>query len=160
MGGIVMLDRNKIRCLVIILIPLFLSILINRSFVIMSGYVYVMGITSIIFVVYWFWCGMKFAEYDKNKIKSFVVGNSIWAISFILFIWQFVLVDGASRYTTIAIMGQYYQLFMVRNASRIIAMCTNTIHSINVSILAYILMIILFSLGFVFKIVKMKKDTN
>lgn len=102
-------------------------------------------------IIFWFLIGRFFANLNMTRVKSFILGNSLWAISFLLFIWQFVFVSGSNRNFFIAGISQHYVLGFVRLASNILGLFTNSIDSTTVVIISYILMLVMFSLGFLSK---------
>ncbi|MCC5910924.1 MAG: hypothetical protein JJT76_10860 [Clostridiaceae bacterium] len=99
-------------------------------------------------IVFWFYVGRVFGSLNMNTIKSFILGNSAWGISFSLYIWQFRLLDETSRNFFLGGIAQHYVLGFVGWGSRILTLFTNHIQGIMALQIAYFLMLIVFSLGF------------
>ncbi|WP_291582075.1 hypothetical protein [Clostridium sp. UBA6640] len=146
--------KNKSKYILIILIPLIIGIIINRVSFILQIYSMVPWIFVIAFIVFWFWAGKVFARAKQNKVKSFLMGNSLWAISFLFYIWQFILLDDTNKNLIIAGISQNYMILIVPIATKIMMMFTDTIDGNIILIVSYILMIIIFSIGFIFESVK------
>lgn len=109
-------------------------------------------IMQFVLLVFWFYVGVQFSRLDMPVWKSFIIGNSVWLISFILFIWQFVVLDGASRSMDLALLSQHYMLAFVYGAARMLPFVSN---GTTIMFCAYILMLITFTFGFL--VMKRKK---
>lgn len=152
---------KKYKKIIFVLIPLLLSFIIN-SFILLLLPIYSLLIWPLCigFIVYWFWVGKQFAKVKFNKILGFILGNSLWGISFALYIWQFVILDDSSRNMLLAVLSQYYNLFTTPLATRIITLFSNVINSTEITVLSYVLMIIIFSLGFIYQLIRMRINQN
>lgn len=71
----------------LLLVPLGYGYLVNTMTIPLFPFV-----MQIVFLVFWFYVGYLFSKWETPVWKSFLVGNSLWLLFFILFIWQFVLV--------------------------------------------------------------------
>ncbi|ARC86655.1 putative membrane protein [Clostridium argentinense CDC 2741] len=146
--------KNKSKYIVIILIPLIIGIIINRVNFILQIYSTIPWIFVIAFIIFWFWAGKVFAKANHNRVESFLIGNSLWGISFLLYIWQFILTSDVNKNFIIAGISQNYIILIVPIATKIMMMFTDIIDGAIISIVSYILMIIIFSIGFIFESVK------
>lgn len=104
-------------------------------------------IAQIVFFVYWLWVGYVIGRFSKNSMKGMLLGNSIWVISLVIFIWQFILTDDVGRLGSVAAIPQYYILPFVWLASKMAALLT-MIDGSTIIILTFICMLIVFVLGF------------
>jgi len=100
-------------------------------------------------LVFWFWVGRQFGNLRTGKIVNFILGNSLWGVSLILFIWQFIFVSDVNRNFFIARISQNYILGFVYWGSKAIDIFTNTINTTKVGIIAYLMMFIVFTGGFI-----------
>lgn len=100
---------------------------------------------QVVFIGLWFYIGMRFSKWNVSKWKSFLIGNSLWLISFALFVWQFILLDDASRNIDIAGLAQFYMLPFVYGAAKILPFLYSGTMLI---IWAYLFMLATFSVGF------------
>lgn len=114
-------------------------------------------INQVLFGVFWFWVGMRFASLQGNHIKNIFIGNSIWLISFLLFIWQFVLVNDENRNLFFALLSQYYQFSFLWSGTKITVVLSETIYSTMIMTLSYILMFIVFMAGYITKAYRLRK---
>ena len=137
------------KLIILLLLPFFLGWLINNSNFFLSIYINIFWIINIGFVVYWFWVGKQFGQLRVNKLLLFLLGNMVWAILFGLFIWQFEFVDDLKRNMFIAGISQYYGLFTVVLSTRIVMLFKDFIDGTEVMIISYILMLVIFLIGFV-----------
>ncbi len=153
-------NNIKWKLIILIIIPFAASYLINLllstgirrdSSAILSAVSITLYAWGFVAIFFWFYVGTQFGKLDIPKVKSFILGNSFWMISFILYIWQFVLLNGEERNSFIAVMSQNYNLGFVFISSRIINLFTNSIHSNTVMIFSYLIMLIVFSIGFIYK---------
>ncbi len=116
-------------------------------------------VAQIVFGAFWLWVGMQFARLSGSSIKNFVWGNSLWLISFLLFLWQFVLLNDENRIMGIAVVSQNYMLSFVLSGAWIYRMFDpSIIQTTPIMILAYIVMFMVFAIGFVWG--KIKKKTK
>lgn len=118
-------------------------------------------LTQIVFLAFWLWVGFRFAALALNKLVSFIVGHSLWLLSLLLFLWQFVLVDDESRNLFLAGMSQNYIFGFLWSGVKWVRI-TNDIHftTINVTIASFIMMFLTFTVGFVFSwIIQKRKQT-
>ncbi|MEJ8302778.1 hypothetical protein [Saccharibacillus sacchari] len=114
---------------------------------------------QIVFGAFWLWVGMRFALLSGNSLKNFAWGNSLWLISFLLFLWQFILTDDANRNMAIAAVSQNYMLSFLTSGVWIYRLSeTDSIDATPIMTLAYIVMVVVFAIGFVWG--KIKKKTQ
>lgn len=158
-------ESIKRKLIILLIVPFIVSftinfllsvgIRINSSIIISiaSMLIYLLAFAAILF---WFYVGKQFGDMGIFKVKSFVLGNSLWFISFILYIWQFILLDDSKRNSIIASISQHYALGFVSISSMIIGFFTNTIDSKMVAIFSYLIMLIVFIIGFSYS----SKNTN
>ena len=106
-------------------------------------------LSQLIFAVFWFWVGMKLFCLSGNKIKNFFIGNSIWLLSFLLYLWQFALLDDESRNMFLAGISQYYVLPFIWSGVKLSLLFTDTIHGITITIISFISMLLVFMVGFI-----------
>lgn len=154
-----MKNNSKRKLILLILVPFILSYLINillsiginrDSSIILSFtsiFLYIWGFIAILF---WFYVGMEFGRLAISKVKSFILGNSLWMISFILYIWQFIILNGEERNLFIAGISQNYNLGFISISSQIVSLFTRSIDSRTVIVLSYFLMLLVFTGGFVY----------
>lgn len=105
-------------------------------------------ISQILFCGYFFWTGMFFAEVRTNKLKSFIIGNSAWAIFFLLFIWQRILTT--RMIPALAEYSQLYSSSFLWAGIKLSNLINMNISSNNVFLLAYISIFFVFLAGFVY----------
>lgn len=131
---------NYIVDILFITIPFVYGYLVNTM--VFPLYPFIM---QFVFIGIWFYVGTRFSKWNLPKWKSFLIGNSLWLISFALFVWQFVLLDDTSRNVDIAGLAQNYMLPFVYGTAKILPF----LYSGTILILcAYILMLVPFSVGF------------
>lgn len=133
-----------------LLVPLVYGFLVYTFLLILPSF-----LIQLIFGVLWFWIGMKFAKLKGNSIKNFIMGNSIWLLSFLPYLWQFVLSDSPGSNTSIALISQYYMLSFGWAGSKLSSLLFNVYNPTTITILSYISMLIIFTIGFI--VGKLKK---
>ncbi|WP_026476603.1 hypothetical protein [Alkaliphilus transvaalensis] len=136
---------------VLLLIPLLIGFLVNRDSVLMTFYLRFSRIFSIILLILWGWVGSLFAQ-SENKIKSYMIGNSLWALGLMLYIWQYIIKSEQSMNFIILILSQLYVVFVLPTAVLIMKIFTSSINGIHAIILSYGLMIVSFSIGFFYRV--------
>jgi len=146
------------RVILIILIPFIVAEVINRSLsygishgssLLMTTSEILLFLWKYISVVFWFWAGRQFSSYRFGKLKSFVLGNFLWGVSLVLFTWQFIFVSDTNRSFFLAGISQYYMLGFVSWSATAIGIFSNTISSITVGLIAHVMMLVVFTAGFV-----------
>lgn len=138
------------KLIIFVLLPLFLGWLFNSTIVYLPISSIIMWILNIGFIVYWFWVGKQFGQLKLNRLFSFLIGNIIWIISFMLFIWQFIVVDDSKRNFFLAGISQYYILFTIMFPTKLVALFTDVLHSTQIIVTSYIFMLIIFLIGFIY----------
>ncbi|MET3658648.1 hypothetical protein [Sporosarcina psychrophila] len=127
----------------LILVPFIYGYLVNT--LILPLYPFIMQVA---FLIFWIFVGIRFSKWAIPKWKSFLIANTFWLISFILFIWQFILLDSSSRDMNIAFLAQNYMLPFVYGAAKLLPFLQS---GTMISFIAYIFMFIAFSIGFFVK---------
>ncbi|WOV87388.1 hypothetical protein QWT69_16295 [Sporosarcina oncorhynchi] len=135
--------KSYIFYIVLILIPLAYGFLVNNLMIPLSPF-----FAQLVFLVFWFYVGFRFSKLNMAAWKSFLLGNVAWLISFILFVWQFIVLDSASRSMELALLSQHYMLAFVFGAARLLPFMSN---GTTIIFNAYIFMLITFTLGFLMK---------
>lgn len=138
------------KLIIFVLLPLFLGWLFNSTIVYLPISSIIMWILNIGFIVYWFWVGKQFGQLKLNRLFSFLIGNIIWIISFMLFILQFIVVDDSKRNFFLAGISQYYILFTIMFPTKLVALFTDVLHSTQIIVTSYIFMLIIFLIGFIY----------
>lgn len=148
------------RLVLLLLVPFFLGWLVNSSSFLSIFYAEGIWIFSIGFLMYWFWIGRQFGQLKSSKIIHVLSGNIIWAISFGLYIWQFILADDVSRNMGLAGISQHYGLFTVAFAAKIVSTYADVIDGTQVMIASYIIMLVIFMTGFIYESIRASKVTD
>jgi len=101
-------------------------------------------------MIFWFSVGWIFGKFKMSTIKSFVLGNLVWAIFLGMYIWQFMIVDNNSMNHTITLISQYYPLAFLSLSTLIFGIFTNSLNATTIMLVSYFLMLVVFSIGFIF----------
>jgi hypothetical protein len=137
------MTENK-KMLIWILIPFIYGLLSNTFVMIIPPL-----LSQLVFTVFWFWVGIKFSHLSGNNIKSFIIGNSIWILSFLLYLWQFVLLNDESRNLFLALISQCYMLSFIWSGTKLTLLFSDVLHGTTITIISYLSMLLVFSLGFI-----------
>lgn len=135
--------NEKVKLFIWALVPFVYGYICNTYIIILNPFV-----IQIIFAIFWGWVGVKTFNLSGSKIKNFLIVNSVWLISFLLFIWQFVIVSDEGRNFTLAGISQHYMLSFLWSGANIPRLYTNTFHGTNIMIIAYVAMLVVFTIGF------------
>lgn len=151
-------NDSKLKLIVLVLLPLIIGYLISLllSFGFTTDNQLIISMSSILLtlwsygvaIAFWFYVGRKFGSLNMASIKSFILGNTVWGIFLIIYVWQFILLDDISRSFYLAGISQHYVLGFVGLGARIITLFTRNIHSSTAILISYLLMILVFSIGF------------
>ena len=106
-------------------------------------------LSQLVFAAFWFWVGMKFSCLRGNKVKNFFIGNSIWLLSFLLYLWQFTFLDDESRNIFLAGISQYYMLPFIWSGVQLSFLFTDILHGTTITIISYLTMLLVFTIGFI-----------
>ncbi|MCT2534853.1 hypothetical protein NC661_04060 [Aquibacillus koreensis] len=137
------MTENK-KMLIWILIPLIYGLVSNTFMLIIPPF-----LSQLVFAIFWFWVGMKLSCLSGNKVKIFFIGNSVWLLSFLIYLWQFVFLDDESRNMFLASISQYYMLPFIWSGTKLSLLFTDVIHGTTITIIAYCSMLCVFTVGFI-----------
>lgn len=142
MIGEIKMNHYK-RVIIWILIPLIYGYLANIFMIMIPPL-----LSQIIFGLFWFWVGKRFAQLHGSAIKNFLIGNSIWLLSLLIYIWQFFLVNDESRNDLLAFVSQPYALSFLMSGRELALLFTKELDVRLVTIISYLFMLLVFSVGF------------
>lgn len=148
------------RLILLLLLPFLLGWLFNSTSFFLNIYIKFTWPINIVFLLYWFWVGKQFGQLRYNKFLVFLLGNVLWALSFGLFIWQFVFVDDPNRNLLIAAFSQLYPLLNVVLSSRIIMLFDNSLHGTQIVSISYIIMLFVFLSGFLYGSIRLSRTMS
>ncbi|WP_459762043.1 hypothetical protein [Alkaliphilus crotonatoxidans] len=109
---------------------------------------WILSLWKYVAVISWIWVGNQFACLKIEGKKAFLLGNGLWGISLMLYIWRFYLTDNVSISNYFAGLSQHYPLGFLPWASLLIRIFSDTIYSNHAILLAYGLMLIVFAFGY------------
>jgi len=150
---------KKYKLILLLIFPLVVSLISNLLLTIgadTDSYIFLYITTSIIYIwgfvaiFFWFYVGIQFGNSETSEMKSFLLGNSLWMISLLLYIWQFILLEDEKRNLFIAGLSQDYALGFVGVSAKIIGFFTNSIDGNAVIMISYLIMLLVFTIGFLF----------
>ncbi|NMO97193.1 hypothetical protein [Paenibacillus lemnae] len=152
--------RNKLTW--IVLAPLFGGWLFNIMMLQVPASGFLIWTINIGFAIFWFWAGRQFAQMNRSKPQSFLMGNLLWILSFGLFVWQFVFINDESRNLVLALLSQLYVVLMVAIGARfyMLIFSPSVIDSTEITILTYILVLVVFAAGFIYETFRKQKKPN
>lgn len=154
-----MKKNNKYKLILLLIVPIVISYIINLlisigfnmdSSRLLSIATILLRFWAFVGMIYWFFVGKWFRNLEIPKVKSFILGNSLWFISLVFYIWQFLLLDDGQRNFFIAGISQHYPLGFVSISSTIIGVFTNRIDGNVVTMVSYLIMLIVFAIGFIY----------
>lgn len=162
------MDKKTIsKLLILVLLPFIMDYSINvllgkginnNSQILITMVTFMMMAWKYLGVIYWFLVGRIFASVFNNKVKGFFLGNIVWLILLSMYVWQFCILDNNSRNMMLTLISQCYILGFTSWATQILRVFTNTMVSTTIGILSYILMLIVFTMGFIYKIRSVHKQ--
>lgn len=156
-------NKYNLKMFLLILLPLVVSIIIDRFVVI--GEIYnkpklnstvdsIINIWKYICIIYWYWVGKVHGAFNRGRANSFILGNILWGIGLVFYIIIFFLTDSNSRINLIKVipwlnqLAQGYPLGFMKWSGLIISIFTKNIESRIAGVISYALMMIIFSIGF------------
>ncbi|MDY0236558.1 MAG: hypothetical protein RBR71_11035 [Gudongella sp.] len=144
-----MLKKNmKYKAILLVLFPLIIGFLIEKLLLanITNGnqlYSSLGGLLLAIWtyssLIFWFYVGWVFGKFKMATIKRFILGNIVWAISLILYFWQPAITE-------------YYSIGFASVSINILSLFTNSSNTTTIIVFSYFLMLLVFSLGFIFAV--------
>lgn len=126
-------------------------------FVIGLGGIYLIPapyLSQVIIVFFWFWVGKKFGGLNVSKLRSFALGNSIWGICLVIFVWQFLLESEPQRIkaleaVSLSYISPFYILTHALPPIGYFSGFTLTSSMIVLTLVGYFVMFAIFTLGFI-----------
>ncbi|AKL95050.1 hypothetical protein CACET_c16010 [Clostridium aceticum] len=152
-----MRKNTMFKLFLLLIIPYLSGEIINRlinygialnSSILLSFSSVLLILLPFVSTAFWFWVGKQFGSLKMHRTKSFILGNSIWSILLGLHIWQFTFVQDINRNISISSISQHYVLGFVSWSTKAISLFTNTIQGTMVIRVAYLMMLIVFIIGF------------
>lgn len=117
---------------------------------------------QILIIPVWFLAGRRFAGLSTSKIRSFLFGNSAWAICLLIFVWQFLLEHAPHRIGALEVISLSYisPFYMFTGAlppidAYFIGFRFTTTVIIH-TLVGYLVMFVIFTLGFLWGILQRK----
>jgi len=136
---------RDLRIGVLVFVPLVLGRLINTAF---FGY-HIPFLASVVFLCFWGWVGARFNRMSLGTWANYLLGVSISVLSLALYVWQFFVVGAADRSFFLAGLSQFYAAPVAPVAAQIWFLFSPGYADNRYLIIAYLLLIAVFSLGFV-----------
>lgn len=96
---------KKITLTLLVLAPPIIGYLYNLIFSV-SLWGFLLYLSPISLLLFWFWVGWKFAETNMNVYQSVFIGNSLGIVSLIIYLWQFLYVSDEHRNMFLAVFSQ------------------------------------------------------
>lgn len=119
----------------------------------------------VLMLCFWFWVGGTFAQSKMNALASVLLGNLMGIVSLLLFVWQYYLIPDDQKNLFLASLSQTFSstihIFYARIAI-LFEPVKNVTSIVTVSaaqIMGLILMMATFTVGYYYKINKIKKNT-
>lgn len=149
----------KVKLILFVITPFIVGLIIHSlidvgtymdSSIILSIATILLRIWGFIAVIFWFFAGKQFKNSGLTKIKSFILGNSLWMISLIIYIWQFLLLDDTRRNLFLARIAHHYVLGFMSIASNIMFFFEEGVDGNTVVLSSYLIMLIVFIVGFIY----------
>ena len=164
------LKKNSLsKLIVLVLLPLVIGFIIEKLLtsgtiednqlylslgsIMLSIWIYGSGI------VYWFYVGRVFSRLNISSIRSFILGNIVWGISISLYFWQSSLLDNASKSSFITGLSEAYPMAFMNLGLFISSIFANNSGN-SIILISYVLMFIIFSLGFISTLCRKSLNTN
>lgn len=120
---------------------------------------------QVMIVPFWFWVGRRFAGLNMSKLQSFLLGNSVWGICLIIFVWQYILEQEPHRIKALEVISLSYisPFYIFTHALPPIGAYYSgfrlTATIIILTLVGYVLMFVIFTLGFIWGRLKRQPDS-
>lgn len=146
---------KKVYLIPMILVPALIGYVYNMLLLIPILGTLLLYILPLAMLVYWFWVGSKFAEFNWSLPISILVGNSFGILSLIIYFWQFLFITDSERNLFLAALSQMFtsctNIFVARVAI-LFEPDKNVVGQVSftaVQILGLIFMMIIFAIGYI-----------
>ena len=141
---------KKYVLIILTFVPILAGWLINVTLSVpLLGMVFFYGLPLLV-LVFWFWLGGRYAEMDWGAFPAILIGSATGILSLIIYLWQFVGLDEASRNVGLAVWSLMYSTGTLGHLFGVVVTLffrsQAASHAMQVICLA--LMIIIFSFGF------------
>lgn len=131
----------------VIIAPFFGGWVINSSLFMIDLYSRFLWLLTIAMTLYWWCAGRYFSKAYDRQLKGIMIGNSLWGISLLLFIFEFLILSDKARHMLLAVYSQCYGLFFVPFGAALLSPFSSMNSSIVV-LIAYGVMLLIFVLGY------------
>lgn len=153
-------NNTRLKAILLVIFPLFMGFLIdtllmanmtkeNQLYEILGTLLFTIWSYSGA-LIFWFCVGWVFGKFKISAIKSFILGNIVWAVFLGIFIWQFMIIDSNAMNLTLALISQHYTLGFIGLSTFIFGIFTNSFNVTTIILASYLLMLVVFSIAFIF----------
>lgn len=146
---------NKKMLILSTFIPIIIGYLINRTIMLPYIGMLLFYVLPFIVLIFWYWLGRQYAKTNWKPISAILIGNMTGVLSLVIYIWQFVFTNDESRSSFFAVFSQMYSAAVPTYLFGRIATMFETQPNYAgrttmamMQIMAVVLMIIIFSVGY------------
>ncbi|SES15892.1 hypothetical protein [Salisediminibacterium halotolerans] len=137
---------HKNRIVLIVLAPLLTGLLFNYF---IGFFQSIYAFYSIAMIMFWTFAGFYFGRAIPPLWKGFLLGNSLWLLSLLLFFHQFQIMTEEGRSVIIAALAQVYVTAYTPITALVVEAADNTVVTEEMIMYpSYMLMLFNFVLGF------------
>lgn len=141
---------------ILALIPLIYGMVVTNLVIVLPPF-----LVQIAFTTLWFWTGYQFARFYRCSLKGILVGNALWTLSLLLFIWQFFLTNDANRSLFLAVVSQWYMHgFLWAGVKIVTAFLGNHLIGNYIMLASYLAMLPTFLAGFLTYVIYRSQDNR
>ncbi len=146
--------KTKLLLILLTLVPILTGHIINWSISLATIGTVILYIVPLAVVVFWFWLGTRYSKTNWKPIVAILIGNLTGILSLLLYVWQFLLVSDENRDFALAGLSQMFTTSVpVYLYSSIVGLFANLFggnYMLTIIVIALIIMIIIFTLGYLF----------
>ena len=121
------IKMKTLRVSLLVLSPILIGYIYNILIFMPNSMIITIWLMPIAQLCYWFVIGGIFAQIYENSLRAIITGNIVGIISYVIYIWQFILVEPTNRIIGISMLSQMFSISLVPITSRLgILFETNT----------------------------------
>ncbi|MGF7184849.1 hypothetical protein GGQ84_000934 [Desulfitispora alkaliphila] len=144
---------GDLKVLLLIFVPMALGIIVSSPY---FGYNFPIFLSGL-FLAFWFWVGMLFADMSIGKGVSYFLGNSLTVISGLVYYWSFFIVSEEARNIYLAALSQFYAIPTAAISGQVWMVFNPGVVDNRFLLISYGLMFLVFTVGFIMKLRQISK---
>lgn len=113
------IKMKTLRVGLLVVSPILIGYIYNILIFMPNSMIITLWLMPIAQLCYWFVIGGIFAQIYEDSLRAIITGNIAGIISYVIYIWQFLLVEPTNRILGVSMLSQMFSIGLVPITSRL-----------------------------------------